>query len=88
MEESLLKYKSFHKYENNYEVILKNFPKDYYINKKKLEVISSCIFSLKHGRYPIIAGKSGIGKKLLACKLGDYFKYIIIKNNEKRRETN
>ena len=84
----MLKYKRFKKYENNYEIIYINFPKDYYINKNNLEAISSCIFSLKHGRHPIIAGNIGQGKKLLTCKLGDYFneriaeKEIIMENDE------
>ena len=88
MEETLLKYKSFKKNVKKNDDIINNFPKDYYFNNNTLEVISTCLFSLKHGRYPIIAGKSGIGKKLLACKLGDYFNKhiaeneIIIENDE------
>ena len=74
MKKVLFKYnKSFAPYETNTDKILKEFSKDIFINKNTLELISTCIFSLKHGRHPIIAGNSGSGKKLLACKLADYF---------------
>ena len=56
MKEVLLKYGSFKEYEKNYDEIKNNFSNNCYINKNTLELISTCIFSLKHGRYPIIAG--------------------------------
>ena len=77
MEKVLFKYESFKKYETNNEEILKNFSKDCFVNKNTLELISTCIFSLKHGRHPIIAGNNGTGKKMLACKLADYFNEFI-----------
>ena len=56
------------------------------MNKNTLELISTCIFSLKHGRYPIIAGNSGTGKKMLACKLADYFnEFIADKTNDSNK---
>ena len=56
------------------------------MNKNTLELIYTCIFSLKHGRHPIIAGNSGIGKKLLACKLGDYFNEYIAEKDTQNNE--
>ena len=89
MKELLFKYPSFKHYTENFEKIKEEFPKDCFINKNTLELISTCIFSLKHGRYPIIAGNSGTGKKLLACKLADYFnEYIIEKNNDNYFDSN
>ena len=74
---------SFKNYKENYDKIKLEFPKSCFINKNTLELISTCVFSLKHGRYPIIAGNNGSGKKLLACKLADYFnEYIAEKNIE------
>ena len=75
----LYKYESFKKYENNNNELIKNFPKDCFLNKNTFEFISTCIFSLKHGRHIIIVGNSGIGKKLLECKFGDYFNEYIAK---------
>ena len=83
MKEVLYRYYSFKNYKENYDNIKEEFPKSYYINKNTLELISTCIFSLKYGRYPIIAGNSGSGKKFLAFKLADYFnEYIAEKNIE------
>ena len=81
MKEVLLKYDSFQDYSKNYDTIKNQFSKKCFFNKNTLELISTCIFSLKHGRYPIIAGNSGTGKKLLACLLADYFNENIIKTN-------
>ena len=36
-----------------------------------------------YGRHLIIGGNRGIGKKYLACKLGDYFNEYINKNVDK-----
>ncbi len=86
MKQVLFKYDSFKDYSKNFDNLSQNFPKDCFMNRNTLELIYACIFSLKHDRHPIISGNSGIGKKLLACKLGDYFnKYIAEKdpqNNE------
>ena len=73
----LYKYESFKKYENNNNELIKNFPKDCFLNKNTFEFISTCIFSLKHWRHIVTVGNSGIGKKLLACKFGDYFNEYI-----------
>ena len=81
MKEILFNYNSFKTYKVDYEKINKNFPKDCFMNKNTLELISTCIFSLKHGRHPIIAGNSGTGKKMLACKLADYFNEYIAEKN-------
>ena len=81
MKEVLFKYQSFKKFESNIDLITKNFPKDCFMNKNTLELISTCIFSLKHGRHPIIAGNNGTGKKMLACKLADYFNEFIAEKN-------
>lgn len=81
MKEVLFKYKSFKNYESKTEKITKNFPKDCFMNKNTLELISTCIFSLEHGRHPIIAGNNGTGKKMLACKLADYFNEFIAEKN-------
>ena len=89
MKEVLFKYKSFKSYEENYDKIKKEFPKNCFINKNTLELISTCIFSLKHGRHPIIAGNSGTGKKLLACQLADYFnEYIAEKSIDRNFDNN
>ena len=81
MKETLFKYGSFKSYEQNYDKIKKEFSKTCFINKNTLELISTCVFSLKHGRHPIIAGNSGTGKKLLACQLADYFNEHIAERN-------
>jgi hypothetical protein len=82
MRELLFTYnKTFKSYEENYDKIKKEFSKNCFMNKNTLELISTCIFSLKHGRHPIIAGNSGTGKKLLACQLGDYFNEYIAEKN-------
>ena len=81
MKELLLKKDSFKNYKENYDKIKEEFPKSCFINKNTLELISTCVFSLKHGRYPIIAGNNGSGKKLLACKLADYFNECIAEKN-------
>ena len=86
MKQVLFKYDSFKDYSKNYDNISKNFPKDCFMNKNTLELIYTCIFSLKHGRHPIIAGNSGIGKKLLACKLGDYFNEYIAEKDPQNNE--
>jgi MoxR-like ATPase len=81
MKEVLFKFISFKNYNVNHEKIIKNFPKDCFMNKNTLELISTCIFSLRHGRHPIIAGNNGTGKKMLACKLADYFNEHIAEKN-------
>ena len=88
MVDTLFKYKSFKNFNKNYETLKNDFPKDCFLNKNTLELISTCVFSLKHGRHPIIAGNSGIGKKLLACKLGDYFNSHIAEKNDKSNDQN
>ena len=87
MKDVLSKYSSFKNYNVNYEKITKNFPKDCFMNKNTLELIYTCIFSLRHGRHPIIAGNIGTGKKMLACKLADYFnEHIAEKNSDNNEE--
>jgi len=51
------------------------------MNKNTLELISTCIFILKQCRHPIIAGNNETGKKMLACKLADYFNEFITEKN-------
>jgi len=86
MKEVLFKYKSFKNYDLKTEIIIKNFPKDCFMNKNTLELISTCIFSLKHGRHPVIAGNNGTGKKMLACKLADYFNEFIAEKSPEINE--
>ena len=82
MEKLLFSYESFTQYQPNYDKIKKDFPKECFINKNTLEFISTCVFSLKHGRHLIIAGNSGIGKKELACQLGDYYNEHIAEKDD------
>ena len=83
MREIIFKYESFKKYntnyKKNYDKIKNEFPKSCFKNTNTLELIYSCIFSLKYGRHPLIAGNYGTGKKFLACQLADYFNECINK---------
>lgn len=90
MKKVLFKYESFQNYNSDEEEkkIKETFPKDLFLNKNTIELLSTCVFSLKHGRYPIIAGNSGTGKKLLACKLADYFNEYIADKYEDNKENN
>ncbi len=86
MKHVLFKNISFKDYSKNFDNISKNFAKDCFMNRNTLELIYTCIFSLKHDRHPIIAGNSGIGKKLLACILGDYLNEYTTEKNSQNNE--